>query len=56
MVDRDNPVAPFVLLGLLLLVIVFVLTIGGRLMDGLIERPACDESRPAIDAQCRQNP
>lgn len=37
--DRDNPVAPIVLLVLLLLVILFVVTIGGRLLDGLIQRP-----------------
>jgi hypothetical protein len=37
--DRDNPVAPIVVLVLLLLVILFVVTIGGRLLDGLIQRP-----------------
>ncbi len=37
--DRDNPVAPFVVLALLVVVIVLVLTIGPRL-DRAIEGPA----------------
>lgn len=36
LLDRDNPVAPIVLLVLLVVVIVFVLTIGGPMLDGLI--------------------
>jgi len=37
--DRDNPVAPVVILVLLFIVIVFIVTIGGRLLDSLIQRP-----------------
>lgn len=34
--DRDNPVAPIVILVALVLVIIFILTIGGPMLDGLI--------------------
>ncbi|HLI27603.1 MAG TPA: hypothetical protein VKZ60_11055 [Chloroflexota bacterium] len=39
LLDRDNPVAPVIVLVLLVVVIVFIVTIGGPLLDGLIQRP-----------------
>ena len=39
LIDRDNPVAPIVLIVILLVLVISILTFGGPLLDRLVNRP-----------------